>query len=337
MAHLDTVMLSAQGVRVTQIRTFPIQGEATLAPETRAVLQEVGAALDEHRRLLVHIHGLVALDQEYATATSAKENSHERQGKRGSPARSRKGPARREGPPRGSRPAGAASRISRDVLRAAYDKQMIRLAEAYPTLQALPDEDGMWLLARSSIISGLTREATFLVAVPYQPGVGPRAWGFWTAGTETVWIGPRHTNFRDGSICAFSPDDGVWSEGGNLTTLMDLYSVWTLRHLHLEVFGRWPGKQYGLFGADPRVQAYYRLRECNDNELCGCGAEARRYSECCKPSDLQWDVFQLMPLFLHHTHGGFNSRVPPPSVVSFIEGRSAVPSMADVHIQMASR
>jgi hypothetical protein len=222
------------------------------------------------------------------------------------------------------------------VLRAAYEGQVTRLAEAYPTFRGFPDDDGMWLLASSSIISGLAREATFLVALPYRSGPGPRAWGFWTAAAETSWIGPRHTNFQDGSICAFSPDEKVWSEGGDLRTLLDLYSVWTLRHLHLEVFGRWPGKQYGLFDADPRVQAYYRRIECKDNELCGCGSETRRYSECCKPSDMQSHFIEVAGLFLHHTQGGFNTRRPPPSVVGFIEGRSALPKIADVHLQMAS-
>jgi hypothetical protein len=221
------------------------------------------------------------------------------------------------------------------VLRAAYDGQVKSLAEAYPTLRTYPDDDGMWLLARSSIISGLAREATFLVALPYRLGAGPRAWGFWTDDGRDWWIGPRHTNFQDGSICAFSPDDGAWSEGGDLRTLLDLYSVWTLRHLYLEVFGRWPGKQYALLGADPRVQAYYRQIDCKDDELCGCGSETRRYAECCKPSDLQRDVTQLMPLFLRHVPGGFTSRRPPPSVEGFIEDRSALPKIAQVHLQMA--
>jgi hypothetical protein len=180
-------------------------------------------------------------------------------------------------------------------------------------------------------------KATFLVALPYRFGPGPCAWGFWTAAAETRWIGPRHTNFQDGSICAFSPDDRAWSEGGDLRALLDLYSVWTLRHLHLEVFGRWPGKQYALLGADPRVQAYYRWIECKDDELCGCGSETRRYSQCCKPSDLQWDVIELMGYFLRQIKGGFQSRRPQPSVAGFIEGRSALPKIADVHVQMASR
>lgn len=299
------------------------------------MLQQVGSALDEHRPLRVHIHGLVALDQASPTATSAKENGDEQQGQRGSSARSRERAARRKGPPRGPRPAGAASRIGGNVLRAAYEGQVTRLAEAYPTLQTFLDNDGMWLLARSSIISGLAREATFLVAVRYRLGPGPRAWGFWTDAGQHSWIGPRHTNFQDGSICAFSPDDGAWSEGGDLRTLLDLYSVWALRHLHLEVFGRWPGKQYALLGGDPRVQAYYRRIECRDDELCGCGSETRRYAECCKRLDLQWDLIQLISLFLRQVPRGFQSRQPPPAVLSFIEGRSALPRIADVHRQIA--
>lgn len=323
-------------MRVTQTRTSALLGEATLSPEARAVLQQVGSALDGHRRLVVHTHGLVALDHESPTATAAKENGYERQAKGRSAARARKGSTRREGPARGSRPAGAASRIGGVMLRAAYEGQVIRLAEAYPTLQTFPDGNGMWLLARSSIISGLAREATFLVALPYRSGAGPRAWGFWTAGGQSRWIGPRHTNFQDGSICAFSPHDGAWSEGGDLRTLLDLYSAWTLRHLHLEVFGRWPGKQYALFGADPPAQAYYRLSECKEDELCGCGSETRRYAECCKPFDQQWNVVDLMSFFLRKVPGGFNNRQPPASIVDFVEGRSAIPAIAAVHLQITS-
>lgn len=308
-----------------------------MAPEARAVLQQIGAALDEHRPLRVHNHGLVALDQASSTAAPAKENGNA-EGKRGPAARPRQRPSRRKRPPRGSRPAGTASRIGSDVLRAAYEGQVARLAETYPTHRVIPDDDGMWLLAKSSIISGLARDATFLVALPYRSDAGPRAWGFWTAAAEYWWIGPRHTNFQDGSICAFSPEDGAWSDGDDLARLLDLYSVWALRHLHLEVFGRWPGKQYALHGADPRVQAYYRQRECNDDELCGCGSETRRYAECCKPSDLKYDGIELMSLFLRSIPGGFTTRQPPPSIVEFVQGRRpSPPGMADVHLQLASR
>jgi hypothetical protein len=323
----------AHSVRVTQSRTFPILGEATLAPETRAVLQQIGAALDERRRLRAHIHGLITVDNKCALATLTKEIGNERQAKRGSTTRSRERAAGGKGPSGRSRPTSARSWVGGGALQAVYEGQVTRLAEAYPTLKTFPDENGMWLLVRSSIISGLPREATFLVALPYRPGATPRAWAFWIAGAQTRWIGPRHTNFRDGSICAFSPHEGAWFVGEDLRTLLDLYSVWAVRHLHLEVLGRWPGKQYALLDADPRAQAFYRSSECKDDELCGCGSETRRYFECCKPSDMRADFVQTATIFLQAVPGGLLTRRPPPSVVGFIEGRSALPRIADVHLQ----
>ena len=320
---------------MTQIRTFLIRGEAATGSEARVVLQQIGAALDQHRSLLVYIRGRVAVDHA-SVASPSKENGYERQGERGSPARSWQRSTRRKGPSRRSRSAGTPARISSDVLRAGYELQLKQLVHAYPTCRAVPDKDGMWLLTRSSILSGLEREATFVTAVPFQPGAPPRAWGFWTADGESSWIGPRHTNFHDGSICAFSPQEGAWSEGGDLTRLLDLYSVWAVRHLYLEVFGRWPGKQYSL-GTDPRVQAFYRMRECHDDELCGCGSETRRYSECCKPWDLKVDFVDAAGAFLQAAPGGFQTRVPPPSIVAYIEDRSGLPEIAELPPPSAQR
>lgn len=301
------------------------------------MLQEVGTALDQHRPLRVQDHGLITVDEQSTAVVATQENGNERQRARGPAARSRKRAARGEGAAGRSWAPGAPPRVGGDVLRVAYEGQVIRLAEAYPTLQTFSDDDGMWLLAKSSIIEGLQRKATFLVALPFRSGPGPRAWGFWSCDEESSpWIGPRHTNFRDGSICAFSPNDGAWFEGGDLRTLLDLYSVWALRHLYLEICGRWPGKQYGIVGADPRAEAYYRQRECQDDELCGCGSETRRYADCCKASDLQCDFIQSASLFLQHT-GGFDTRIPPPAVVSFVQTQSAVPNMADVHLLLRIR
>lgn len=212
----------------------------------------------------------------------------------------------------------------------------MRLAgEAYPTLATFPDEDGLWLLVKSSILPGLTREATFLVALPYRLGVGPWAWGFWTeTGSPPRWIGPRHTNFQDGTVCAFAPNDGAWTEGGDLRTLLDLYTVWAARQLLLEISGLWPGKQYALIGSPAALQVHYRLSECRDDELCGCGSETVRYADCCKPGDLMWNRLQLIEHFMRAIPGGFASRKPPAHVVDFIDGRTSLPSMADVHLVM---
>lgn len=309
-----------------------------MGPELKASLAAIGQDLNAGRQIRVHDRGVIRPSSStgHSQPQGMETTNGERWEQTGSAPRSRERAARGKGPSRGSRSAGAAPRIGGDVLRAAYEGQVKRLAEAYPSLQTYPDNDGMWLLAKSSIMSGLAREATFLVALPYRSGAGPQAWGFWTTPDRAWWIGPRHTNFLNGSICAFSPNDGAWTEGGDLQTLLDLYSVWALRHLHLEVFGRWAGKQYS-FGIEPRVQAYYRLRECNDDELCGCGSETRRYAECCKPSDVQRNIIELMSVFMQHVPpGGFATRLPPPSVVGFVEGRSALPRIADVHPNLAS-
>jgi len=333
MPHLDTYPISAECVRVTQTRTNPDPGEVSLGADARAVLRQVGTALDADRRLQVRNGGLVDIGK---PATPKENGNGERQGKTRSAARSRQRSSRREGPAGGSRPASTVARICGGVLRAAYEGQVTNLKGAYPSLRVFPDDKGMWLLAESSIISGLTRRATFLVALPFQAGAGTKAWGFWTSAAETKWIGPRHTNFGDGSICAFSQQDQAWFEGGDLRTLVDLYSVWALRHLHLEVFGRWPGKQYAL-GDDPRVQAYYRLRQCHDDERCGCGSVTKRYADCHKPLDFEWNFVELATLFGRMYPGGFATRRPPPPVVDFIEGRSALPSIATVHPQVAPR
>jgi len=325
-----------QAVSVTQTRTFSTASEAALSPEVRAVLQEVGAALDAHQPLRVHNHGLVALAEMFPGPVSYKENRYERQGKRRPATRPRERSSRRQGPSGGSWSASASSRFGGDVLHIAYEDQLTHLVEAYSTLQTFRDDDGTWLVANSRVISGLARQAMFLVALPYKPGIGPRAWGFWTEGRRKLWIGPKHTNFQDGSICAFAPTDAAWSEGGDLRTLLDLYTVWALRHLHFEHFGRWPGKQYALFGGDPLAQAFYRLRECRADELCGCGSETRHYAECCKPSDERQDFVQLAAHFLRQTNGGFSNRKPPSAIIDFVEGRSAIPQIAEVHFELAA-
>jgi hypothetical protein len=301
-----------------------------MTPEARALLQQIGAALDGQKQLQVRVNGLVALQP----SQKSTENFHERQGKRRSAAGPRQRAAGRKRPARGSRAASAASRIGGVCLRKYYEDQRGALLEAYPTLDAFEDGAGMWLLANSSILEGIEREARFLVAVPYQSGMAPRAWGYWVSGDKTWWIGPRHTNFQDGSICAFAPSDGVWGDGGNLTTLLDLYSVWALRHLHLEVFGRWPGKQYGLFNVDPIADAYYRSRECKDNELCACGSEIRHYANCCKQYDTDLNFIEAASHFVARIPGGFASRRVPPPVASFLEGRSGLPEISAVHLQM---
>jgi hypothetical protein len=104
----------------------------------------------------------------------------------------------------------------------------------------------------------------------------PRAWAFWRDGS---WVGPRHTNFPDASICAFYLEDQSWEPGDSLVTLFDMYSLWVVRHLHLKLMGWWPGEQVAKERAE-------RVAELEPNEWCGCVWASGRYADCCQPVDL---------------------------------------------------
>jgi hypothetical protein len=178
----------------------------------------------------------------------------------------------------------------------------------------------MWLRTDSLLLDGLTRKATFLTHIPFDRGGRASAWGYWTTAVSASWIGPRHTNFPDGSICAFEPRDGTWSVGDKIVKLLDLYTLWALRHLHLEVFGRWPGHQSVPI-------PYERLQELKDDELCGCDQADLLYSECCKPADLALDRQEAFADFLRLTGG---HREPPKLVVPVILGLEAPPEDPDM-------
>lgn len=203
---------------------------------------------------------------------------------------------------------------------------------AYPGATLTPDEHGVWLSARSQLLAGLGREAIFLIALPDTPEVEPRGWGFWQQGGEIEWIGDRHTNFFDGSVCAYSStNDRAWSVGGDLRTLLDLYSVWALRHLHLAVIGRWAGRQYALLDADGRPLPYYRLVEFKDDELCSCDSGVR-YGACCKPRDLAHNLLAAMRRFQAlHQGRGIHDRRPPEHIIRCICDGDDLPRIYNVH------
>lgn len=163
-------------------------------------------------------------------------------------------------------------------LRRSYETQLDAFKSAYPGTKVWKREDGMWLLVRSAVLSGLQKSATFLILLPYIGGIRPFGWGFWQRSGRLEWIGPRHTNFREGSICAYTLDDKTWEPGGDIVTLVDLYTLWAFRHLHLKMFNRWPGAQSA-------PHAYERVMEFRRGEFCGCGTTGVLYSRCCQASD----------------------------------------------------
>lgn len=178
------------------------------------------------------------------------------------------------------------------------------------------EDDALWLLTRSSLLPGLWQRALFVTALSFGRAL-VRGWGFWeTIATSPIWIGPRHTNFPDGSICAFDPADKTWLIGDSVVELIDLYTLWALRHLHLQIFGRWPGRQSAHYPSE-------RIAEINDDEYCGCGKSDRRYRDCCKHADLARDQVRDAVNYQLRCFGGL--RFPPRSVTQFVSRRSNPP------------
>lgn len=315
-------------VLVTQIRTFDSKRKAPLDDQVLSVLRQIGAALDERRTVLVRNGGLVTLDSEPAI-TEEVDLDYGQQSRRPT-AGSRQGPSRRKGSPRGSRPPGTRSRVG--GLVADYEAQLADVEEAYPGSKLLPDKNGLWLFAPSLILKGLGRRAIFLIAFPNTPKVEPRGWAFWEEDGGLRWIGPKHTNFFDGSVCAYSnAKDGIWYPGDDVRNLLDIYSVWVVRHLHLEMLGRWAGRQYTLPSPRGVLDPYYRLTQFQPDELCSCPS-GQAYGQCCRPGDLRTDLIAAKRLFERMNSGkSIGDRRPPPEVVAYLEGGGPLPKLIDHH------
>jgi hypothetical protein len=192
--------------------------------------------------------------------------------------------------------------------------------EIYPATRLWRQQEGVWLLTRSLLLPGLARNAVFLIGICYaEPLV--RSWGFWIDMIGSpAWIGPRHTNFPDGSICAFEPSDQTWVFGDSIVKLLDIYTLWAIRHLHLELFGRWPGYQ-------AVSDSYERILEIRGDEHCGCSESARLYRDCCQQSDLARD--RIADAVRSIARGG-GQRQPPEVVRRFVNDQENPPRIAEL-------
>ncbi len=189
------------------------------------------------------------------------------------------GPQRGQGQTRGHGTPSAATSVIDSNLRSQYEGELEAVREAYPRTKVWFQEKHMWLLTESALLPGIWQKAVFLTGIPFSKALTVRSWGFWFGIPMNTpsWIGPRHTNRPDGSICAFEPTDKTWMLGKPIVGLLDLYTLWALRHLHLRTFGKWPGQQVMH---DPCE----RLFEQKPEELCGCGSHSL-YADCCMEHD----------------------------------------------------
>ena len=285
--------------------------------EWQTELKHLGQQLDQGCVLEVIDGGIVTPGVTSNLNHSGEESTHvSRQTKRGSAAGSRQGA---EG---WQRPTGWSTSPRPPLIitdfQANYEAELNDISTAYPGTKVWQKQDGMWLRTESALLQGASRNAVFITGIPYSDAFTLRSWAFW-GGFE--WIGPRHTNFPDGSSCAFEPSDRTWQLGESLVPLLDLLTVWALRHLHNLVFDRWPGRQAVR-------HPYERIDEIRDDEYCGCdGYPPKPYAQCCRDCDLKRNRIADAVNFTLHTGG---VRRPPEAIIRFLCRQNDVPQLADL-------
>lgn len=285
--------------------------------EVEAELRNIGLRLDRGRFPSVKNGGIV-VPNDYAgpSSTLGMEKSNDRSKPRRPETRPWQGTAGGQGSPRGSWSARQAAPVVSTSLQAKYEDELNEVREAYPGTQVWHQEEALWLLTESALLPGLRQRAVFLTVISFAPTI-VRSWGFWTdLLTAPTWIGPRHTNFPDGSVCAFEPTDGTWVIGDPIVELLDIHTLWALRHLYLRLFGRWPGYQAVR-------HPYERILELREDEYCGCGKSEKLYGECCREKDLARNRMADAVDFILHFSGGLRS--PPNSVTRFVREQTGSP------------
>src|SRR5690606_35556821 len=242
------------------------------------MLRLIGHELDRDQYPVVHENGLVMPGPGRPPDSPGKgpaDAYHTQPGSSGPATREGQGPAR-QGSADGPGSTGAqALLLRRPGLTDGMRRDLGDATAAYPNMRIRFAPPVAWLLCETSPILGLTDRAYLLTRYPLAGSEPIASWAWWKPG---IWIGPRHTNYGDGSICSFEPQHGTWSPGDGLVRLLDLPAVWIVRHLYLRHFGRWPGDQV-------IHTPFERLRDHRPGERCGCGS-FQAYERCCRARDI---------------------------------------------------
>lgn len=277
-------------------------------------LHEIGRQLD-HQIFPKVKNGGIVMPSELAVPSTLGEEKYDEDQRR-STTRPRKGPPGRERSAGRSWPPRQTAPLVRADLQTHYEDELDAIHRAYPGTKVWQQEGTLWLLTESMLLPELRQAAIFLTGVFYTQAI-VRSWGFWRRSlVGLTWIGPRHTNFPDGSVCAFHPTDGTWLIGDPIVDLLDIYTLWALRHFHLEVFGRWPGPQ-AVF------HPYERILELREDEHCGCGESKKLYGTCCYKKDLARNRIADAINFILRASGGLRS--PPSSIIRFVRDQAGSP------------
>ena len=245
------------------------------ALDGEALLRRIGEDLDCGIFPVVHNGGRVGLGAAVTNLSPGHGAQNERRRKEEGSRLEPPAPRQRAWGRQGSPPASATTQVVRNGgLTRDEETDLDGASVAYPNVRVRLVPTGIVLSGILCPIRSVPLGASLTVYLPLDREIRVRAWAWWTDG---VWIGPRHTNYGDGSICAFEPSDATWERGHAVVQLIDLYAVWIARHMYLDRFGRWPGNQV-------LHTAHERLTESGPDELCGCGSR-KNYSQCCFEAD----------------------------------------------------
>jgi hypothetical protein len=240
-----------------------------------ALLRRIGDDLDCGIFPVVHNGGRVGLGAAVANTSPGHGAQNERRRREEGSRLEPPAPRQRAWGRQGSSPASATTQVVRNGgLTEDEETDLDGASVSYPNMRVRLAPTGIVLSGALCPIRGISRCASLAVYLPLVRETRVRAWAWWTDG---VWIGPRHTNYGDGSICAFEPSDATWNRGRPVVQLIDIYAVWIARHMYLERFGRWPGNQV-------LHTVHERLSESHPDEWCGCGS-TKSYSQCCYETD----------------------------------------------------
>jgi hypothetical protein len=287
-----------------------------LSPAQLALIGEVGAALFEGRALQASLNGLISIGP-LTQSSNEKGNEHvERQGSRGSTTEPRE---RRQGTP-------PTSDSSRSVLeRRNYRAQVAQIGRYYPGTRVWIRDDATWLAVPCCPLGQDGPWAKFLIAIPKRQSARLLAWGFWHLGDRVHWIGHRHTNYPDGSICAFPADGSYWRDGDPLCLFVDRLSEWAFRQLYYVVHHIWPGPQEGRW-------RYYRLASTQLGECCPRCRGLTSYETCCRAIDEAESRPSDRREFIAEVGCDIGGQHPHDRLIAFAAGeRSLPPRIAYVH------
>lgn len=211
-----------------------------------------------------------------------------------------------------------------------YQAQVGATRKQYPGTICRAEASGLWLVVPAYPLGRPGPQVIFICAIPDEKRARIVSWAFWRNFKFCAWIGPRHTNYPDGSVCAFPPNQGFWGEGDRFVHYLDRSCEWCLRHIHLWSEKYWPGPQSGM-------GPHYQLAEGLPQELCFCRS-GKEYYACCRNEDAVNACDRSRDNFLTLTGGiEVGGQQPHRQIVEYVLGRRAkFPKMAAVHPELVA-